>query len=190
MRKAWNAAHVGDCAAALLLCTGSSALAQDGAKPVQYRYLTIDYQKTEPGKARDYVQLEKESYKPPSGAGQTGPDPLVEALLSRFPNGERNEYDFVVLTEFACFADMDASYAAWTVVKSWATPSTPKSGPRRRPPANSFVRIRVAMLLSTENWDKAPNKFLEVHFLKSLPENSATCSRYSANTTCLPMRNS
>src|SRR6202012_3549396 len=84
-----------------------------------------------------------------------------------FPNGERNEYDFVVLTEFACFADMDASYAGVDRRKILGESKYAEIGPMTMAARKLVRQDTVAILLSTENWDKAPNKLLEVHYLKS-----------------------
>lgn len=162
----WALAAVG----AVLFCTESSAFAQAGAQPTKYRYLTIDYQKTEPGKARDYVQLEKEYWKPLHqervNLGRIRSWKLYSVM---FPNGDRNEYDFVVLTEFACFEDMDASYAGVDRRRILGESKYAELQPKTTAVRKLVRQDTLAVLLSTENWDKAENKIIQVHFLKSVP---------------------
>lgn len=163
----WRALAI---AGAVLFCTGSSALAQAGPQPAKYRYLTLDYQKTEPGKARDYVQLEKEYWKPQHQERVNLGRILSWKLYAvDYPNGDKNEYDFVVLTEFASFADMDSSYAGVDRRKILGESKYAELGPKTTAARKLVRQDTLAVLLSTENWDKAENKFIQVHFLKSLP---------------------
>jgi len=158
---------------ALLFCTGSSALAQAGAQPSKYRYLTIDYHKPEPGKTRDYVQLEKEYWKPlHQERVKLGRILSWKLYAVIFPSGEHNEYDFVVLTEFAGLADLDSSYAGVDRRKILGESRYAELG-RKTTSARKLLREDlVALLLSTENWERAndESKFLDVHYLKSVPE--------------------
>jgi hypothetical protein len=157
-------------AGALLFCTGSSALAQAGSQPEKYRYLTLDYQKSEPGKAQDYIQLEKEYYKPQHQERvNLGRIISWKLYFVNWPNGDHNEYDFVVLTEYPSFADMDSSYAGVDRRKILGESKYAELGPKTTAARKLLRQDTVAVLLSTESWDKANNRFLQVHFLKSLP---------------------
>src|SRR4051812_49385523 len=48
-------------------------------------------------------------------------------------------------------------------------------GPKTTAARKLLRQDTLAVLLSTENWDKANNKFIEVHFLRVFLENSMTC---------------
>ncbi len=157
-------------ASALLFCTGSSALAQAGAEPTKYRYVTIDYQKPEPGKTGDYVRLEQGYWKPlHQERVKLGRILSWKLYAVSFPNGDDNEYDFVTLTEFAGFADMESSYAGVEPRKILGESKGAEIGTM----TNAVRKLRrqdtVAVLLSTENWQKATNNVVSVHYLKSFP---------------------
>lgn len=162
--------------AAAFLLTGA-ALPQAGAQPPQdqkYRILTLDYQKPEPGKARDYVRVERELWKP------VHQDRVNKAKITSwklyevsFPNGEDQEYDYVTMTEFAHFADLESPYEG----TDFKTVLGDQKYNEMRGMTNAVRKLRrkdtLAILMSTENWSKASNKMLSVHYLKSKPQKSA-----------------
>src|SRR5438309_8489477 len=104
--------HLKLCAAAALLVV--TTIFAPEAKPQDQpkrRILSLDYQKPERGKTGEYIRLEREYWKPVHqdrvSKGKISSWKLYEVS---FPNGEGQEYDFVTMTEFANFSDLEAPY--------------------------------------------------------------------------------
>ncbi len=92
--------------AAVLLGTGlfTSVQAQTGQNPPKYRIVTLDYHKPEPGKTAEYLHVERQLWKPVHQERvNKGKIAYWKLYAVSFPNGDKQEYDYVTMTEFANF---------------------------------------------------------------------------------------
>lgn len=159
-------------AAALVLSAAILPLgwSQTSPAPQKRRVLTIEYQKTEKGKTADYIRMEREYWKPVhQDRVNNGKITSWKLYAVSFPNGDDQEYDFVTMTEFANFSDLESPYAGTDFKKvmgdaKFAEYPSLTSSTRKLKRGDTLL-----LLLSTSNWSKAANKVLSVHYLRSLP---------------------
>jgi hypothetical protein len=154
----------------LILGAAAVAPAQPNPNPPKYRYLVVDYHKPEPGKTGDYVQMEREYWKPVhQDRVNNGKITSWKLYAVSFPNGEGQEYDFVTVTEFASFADLENQYAGTDFRKVLGDTKAAEIGTRTGAVQKLRRSDTLAILLSTENWSKAANNAVAVHYLLALP---------------------
>jgi hypothetical protein len=152
------------------LLAASLAPAQNSATPPKYRMLTLAYMKTAPGKAADYVKLEREVWKPVhQDMVDNGRLTSWKLYSVTWPNGEGEEYDFVTMMEYPNFALMETPYAATDGVKILGEAKF-----ARLQNETGLVRTMrrsdtLTIVLATDSWATAENRVLSVHFLRSLP---------------------
>lgn len=138
------------------------------------RYLRLEYMKSEPGKAAEYLRLIRGYWIPIQQARVAANRIASWKFYSvSYPNGASTDYDYVVITEFAKFADMEAPYAGIDQAKILGEA---KHAELQR--LNSTVRRMVraetmVVQLSTEGWSKARNQIILAHYLQSLPGKAA-----------------
>jgi hypothetical protein len=84
----------------------SSALTQQQSPPVYH----VNFMKTQPGKAGDYVRLEREIWKPiHQELVRTGRMHSWAVYAVEYPYGTAHEYDFVTIDAHASLADAHRS---------------------------------------------------------------------------------
>ncbi|MDO8539980.1 MAG: hypothetical protein Q7S40_06015 [Opitutaceae bacterium] len=147
--------------------------AQSAATPPKNRMLTLAYMKTEPGKASDYVKLEREVWK------QVHQDMVNQGRLTSWklyvvswPNGEEQEYDYVTMMEYPSFAHLESPYAGTDFSKVLGQAKYAEL--QSMTPAVRKLRRTdtLSVLLATVGWSTASNPILNVHYLRSLPGKS------------------
>ena len=158
----------------LLQHVAAPTVAQPSTQPTNYRVLTLDYQKPAPGKTADYVKVERELWKPVHQDRVNKGKILSWKLYSvSWPNGEDQEYDYVTVTEFAHFADLESPFAGTdfaTVLGAAKYADLQTMTPIVRTLRRSDA---LYLLLTTEGWPQASNQILSVHYLRTLPGKSA-----------------
>jgi hypothetical protein len=143
---------------------------QGTAEVPQYRYVTIDYMKPLPGKAADYVKMERELWKPiHQDMVNRGRITSWKLYIVSWPNGEDQEYDYVTMMEYASFAHMESPYVAAEMEKVLGPAKYAELGSITTA-ARKLRRGDTLMLLAaTDGWSAAQNRILSVHYLRSLP---------------------
>ena len=158
--------------AAMVLLAGllTETHAQTGQNPPKYRIVTLDYHKPEPGKPQEYVRMERQLWKPVHQERVNKGKITSWKLYSvNFPNGDKQEYDYVTMTEFANFADLEAPYAG---IDFAAVLGESKFGEMRGTTSAVQKLTRkdtLAIQMSTANWSEANNQVLVAHYLKAFP---------------------
>jgi hypothetical protein len=131
---------------------GTPAQTQSGAQsgtptqPSGPRYLQVDYMKVAPGKAQAYADLEKEwrpLHQEQIRAGKIAWWALYDV---RFPGGDSAEYNYVTVTAFNRFQDMENSLPQDLVTKALQGKDV-EGFWSRTDAARSLVRTEVLELL-------------------------------------------
>lgn len=173
MNKKWS---VSAALPAALLFAGllTEAQAQTGQVPPKSRMVTLDYHKPEPGKTQEYLRMERQLWKPVHQE-RVDKGKITSWKLYRvsYPNGDKQEYDYVTMTDLANFADLEAPYAGIDIAAVLGE-SKFKEMRGMTSAVQKLVRSdTLAIQLSTANWSESANQTLEVHYLKAFPGKAA-----------------
>lgn len=162
--------------AAVLLGTGlfTSIQAQTGQNPPKYRIVTLDYHKPEPGKTGEYLRVERQFWKPVHQERvNKGKIAYWKLYAVSFPNGDKQEYDYVTMTEFANFADLEAPYAGIDMAAVLGESKYKEMRGMTSAVQKLTRKDTLALQLSTANWSESDNQALQVHYLKAFPGKAA-----------------
>lgn len=112
------------CFAILALGLHLSAQTTATTPPQPTNYFIVDYMKSKPGHAGDYVRLEKTVWKDIHKARikKGGSEIGWWFLEVRMPSGESVEYDYVTITTVSGWGGIDSLYNSWPGVFSSLTP--------------------------------------------------------------------
>jgi hypothetical protein len=143
---------------------------QGNAEPAQYRYVTIAYMKPEPGKAADYVKMERELWKPiHQDMVNRGRLTSWKLYVVSWPNGHDQEYDYLTMMEYASFAQMESPYVAAEMEKVLGQAKYAELGGITSATRKMRRTDTLTLLVATDGWSSAQNRVLSVHYLRSLP---------------------
>lgn len=159
---------------AVLVGLAASAVGQPVGNAPSRGYVTIDYQKPLPGKGGDYVRMEREYWKPIHQARVSAGNIVSWKLyVVNFPNGEGQEYDYVTVTEFPSWAALENPYGGinYTAILGEAKVQEMRTvtGATRK----LVRRDTLNLAFATENFSKAENRYMSVHYIKALPGRAA-----------------
>lgn len=160
----------------LLACLAAVAFARS-ADSAATRYLNIGYHKPLPGKADDYVRMERENWKRIHQARvAAGLIRSWKMYAVQFPNGESQEYDYVTIIEYPSWAAMELPYRGinfTTILGEAKVKELETTGAIRKLVRKDTVEVVHA----TDNFLDTRNQVLSVHFLRALPGGAARLMR-------------
>ena len=165
---------------ALLLAGTANMWAQQ--QPAKNKpYLVIDYMKILPGKAADANQVEREIWGPiHQERVKSGKIDFWRVYQCQFPSGSENEYDYVTITQYPSFAELDAPYGGFTAETLARIHPSMKLGEltTRTEAVRKLVREDVVSVeQTTSGWPGTKVGVLNAVYVKTQPGRAADLDR-------------
>ncbi len=158
-----------------MFCLFSVSISSAQSDPPKTRIITLAYMKPEPGKASEYVQLEREMWK------LVHQDMVNKGRLTSWklyavawPNGDEQDYEYVTMMEYPTFGHIESPYAG-TDMAAVVGGADKLADMRTKTAAVRTLRRTdtVTVVAATNSWSTASNRVLSVHYLRSLPGKAA-----------------
>jgi hypothetical protein len=158
------------CVVLFSVITTVIAGAQTSAPAARTRFVSLSYMKAQPGKAAEYLRLERELWKVVhQDMVNRGQLTSWRLYAVSWPNGDDQEYDYVTMMEYPDFAHVEAPYRGVDYAKILG--SEAKVAELRTTGTTRQMRRTdtLVILQATDGWSNAQNRVLNVHYLRSLP---------------------